>query len=264
MSLILHPQSSQCACYAFSAREMAVRQDGSMLSFEDLLLIRSACQYEEFVEEQESGVCALQMLHPDQLPADFKLMPVRMHFHESNEEEILRTSRAKALLGWIRNAHHCGHCGAEMQPHESLTAMTCPQCGLLQFPRIEPCVIVLVHKGNQILLARHVQRNQNIYACIAGFMEAGETAEHAVAREVYEETHLRVRNIRYFGSQSWPFPAQLMLGFTAEYESGEIHEQAEEIEKAAWFDPLHCPASPPPGSIAYQLIEDAKRRVLNE
>lgn len=263
MSLVLHPLSSQCFCYAFSDREMAVRRDGSLLTFDDLLLIKETCQCEEFVEELESGVCALSIVHKELLPSAYQLVAVRTHFYESDDDEIIRTSRAKALVGWIRNTHYCGHCGAPMQPHDTLSAMTCTECGLLQFPRIEPCIIVLVHRDDKILLARHVQRNTNIYACIAGFIEAGETVENAVAREVYEETHLRIRNIRYFGSQSWPFPSQLMLGFTAEYDSGEIRVQADEIERAAWFDPHDCPASPPPGSIAYELIEDAKLKLIN-
>lgn len=261
MSLIINPIQSNCSCYAFTDREMAIRKDRHALSFLDLEAISKACGGEGLVEEQEMGICSMTIRHREFLPGDYELFPVRSHFQESDDKEILKTSRAKALQGWLANVHYCGHCGAEMRPHESLTAMTCPECGYLQFPRIEPCIIVLVSKGKEILLARHVQRNQNIYACIAGFMEAGETAEHAVAREIYEETHLRVKNIRYFGSQSWPFPSQLMLGFTAEYESGEIRVQEDEIEKAAWFDPKQCPASPPPGSIAYELIENAKRTI---
>lgn len=143
-----------------------------------------------------------------------------------------------------------------MQEHQTLTARECPECRNLIFPRIEPCIIVLVSRDDEILLARHVQRNQNIYACIAGFMEAGETAEQAVAREIMEETGITVRNIRYYGSQSWPFPSQLMLGFTAEYESGEIKLQEDELSDAQWFHRDNCPASPPPGSIAYRLIHN--------
>ena len=108
--------------------------------------------------------------------------------------------------------------------------------------------------GNEILLARHLQRNQDVYACIAGFMEAGETAEHAVRREILEETGISVKNIHYLGSQSWQFPDQLMLAFTAEYESGEINVQKEELIEAGWFDRNNCPATPQPGSIAYRLI----------
>ena len=135
--------------------------------------------------------------------------------------------------------------------------MDCPQCGNQIFPRINPCVIMLVSKGNQILLARHAQRNQDVYTCLAGFVEAGESIEHAVRREIMEETGIKVKNIKYFGSQSWPFPAQLMFGFTAEYESGDIIPQPGEIADAQWFVRDHCPATPQKGSIAYKLIHNS-------
>ena len=270
MSLLINPTESKAKCYAFTDREMAVRKDGKSLIFADLIYIANACGKKDWIEETEdviqsgetSGLCALNIETKEALPEDYDWLPIRTYFTQCEMNEVLRISRAKALIGWIRNAHYCGNCGSEMVPDKTLTAMTCPECHQLQFPRIEPCIITLVHKGDKILLARHAQRNTNIYACIAGFMEAGETAEHAVSREVFEETHLHVKNIKYFGSQSWPFPAQLMLGFTAEYESGEIKVQADEIESAEWFDPQHCPASPPPGSIAYELIDHAKRTLV--
>ena len=136
--------------------------------------------------------------------------------------------------------------------------MECPECANQIFPRINPCVIMLVKKGNKILLARHAQRNQDIYTCLAGFVEAGETIEQAVHREIMEETGIKVKNVKYFGSQSWPFPAQLMFGFTAEYDSGEIKLQPDEIADAAWFDRGNHPATPPEGSIAYKLINSVE------
>ena len=125
------------------------------------------------------------------------------------------------------------------------------------FPRIEPCIIIAVHnRQGKVLLARHTYRNTSMHACIAGFIEAGESAEQACRREVFEETGLSIKNLVYKGSQSWPFPDQLMLGFSAEYESGELKLQKDEISDAAWFDPENCPDSPPPGSIAYKLIHN--------
>ena len=130
----------------------------------------------------------------------------------------------------------------------------CQNCKKMHFPRIEPCIIVVVEKDGKILLARHIHRNQDIYACVAGFIEAGESAEQAVERELFEETGIKVKNVTYRGSQSWPFPDQLMLGFTAEYQSGEINIQKEEIADAQFFDPNNLPPSPKEGSIAYRLI----------
>lgn len=244
---------------------MVVRCDGMALSGQDLDHLK---KYVEAHQPEGSAPLDLFTELPlditvlalrDQetlLPEGFAFHPIRQAFATlQDEDEIIRLSRAKALAAWRSLTRYCGRCGHLLNEHPALTALVCPSCGNLIFPRIEPCIITVVSRSDgKILLAKHVQRNQNIYACIAGFMEAGETAEHAVAREVMEETGLRIRNIRYYGSQSWPFPAQLMLGFTAELDGGELHLQADELADAQWFDRDDCPASPPPGSIAYRLI----------
>ena len=251
--------------YCVIDREHVLRVDGKPLTHDDLKVIRTFAEehqdrgagHLDLFEEAATDICVLALSVTDALPEGYVKEPIRQTFAEGNEAEIGRLSRAKALAAWRRLTKYCGCCGHQLEEHPTLTARVCPDCGNLIFPRIEPCIITVVSRDDgKILLAKHAQRNQNIYACIAGFMEAGETAEQAVAREVMEETGLRVRNIRYFGSQSWPFPAQLMLGFTAELDGGEMHLQAEELEDARWFDRDDCPASPPPGSIAYRLIHD--------
>jgi len=253
-----NPEGSIMHCFAVIDREMAVRADGGNLDFADLMAIKEACGATEFFEEPENDICVLGLERKEELPSAYKLELLRTYFYEHTEEEALRVARAKALVAWRQSTKYCSRCGTQLIDDGGMTARVCPDCGQMIFPRIDPCVIVLVKREGKILLARHVQRNQNIYACIAGFIEAGESVEHAVAREIFEETGLKVKNIRYFGSQSWPFPSQLMMGYTAEWESGEIKVQEEEISDAQWFDPHHCPASPQPGSIAYQLIESSK------
>lgn len=253
-----NPDSSELHCYAILDREMVLRADGSDLNFADLMAIQKACGSTDLFEEPDNGICVLAIQEKEALPMEYKLEVMRSYFFDHSEMEALRASRAKALIAWRKNTKYCGRCGAHLIDDGTMTARVCPDCGQIIFPRIDPCVIVLVKRDGKILLARHVQRNQNIYACIAGFIEAGESVEHAVAREIQEETGLTVKNIRYFGSQSWPFPSQLMMGFTAEWESGEIKVQEEEISDAQWFNPHHCPASPAPGSIAYRLIESSK------
>ena len=246
--------------YIVIDREQVLRTDGRPLDANDLRLLAEAqpAACDQFTEAS-TDITVLALTSRECIPEGYTLSPIRHAFAASAEAEILRLSRAKALAAWRSLTHFCGRCGHELQEHAELTARQCPHCGNLIFPRIEPCIITVVSRQDgKILLAKHTQRNQDIYACIAGFMEAGETAEHAVAREVMEETGLRIRNIRYFGSQSWPFPAQLMLGFTAELDGGELHLQAEELADARWFDRDNCPASPPPGSIAYQLIHCSK------
>jgi NAD+ diphosphatase len=136
-----------------------------------------------------------------------------------------------------------------------MIAKECPCCELLIFPRISPAVIVLVERENRVLLARVKRFTSELYSVLAGFVEPGETLEEAVQREIEEEVGIRVKNIRYFGSQPWPFPDSLMIGFTAEYDSGEIEIDETEIVDAGWFDPEKLPTIPGKISIARELID---------
>ena len=184
-------------------------------------------------------------------------MELREYFATHGEEENVVAARHAALRNWNERLKFCSACGVALPPvNEDTTECIreCPICHTQHFPRIEPCIIVVVEREGKILLARHRQRNTDIYACIAGFVEAGESIEHAVRREVREETGLEITNIRYRGIQSWPFPDQLMLGFTADYASGEINLQKEEIIDARFFSRDDLPKHPRPGSISYQLI----------
>ncbi len=162
--------------------------------------------------------------------------------------------RALQLLNWRKNNQFCGRCGTPMTLGDSGRAMKCVPCNFLNYPRISPCVIVLITKGEQILLAAAKGRRKFFYSNVAGFIEPGETAEEAIAREAYEEVGLKVKNIKYFGSQPWAFPDQLMLAYTAEYDSGEIKVNLEELDDAQWFSMDNLPPIPPTFSISGQLI----------
>lgn len=133
--------------------------------------------------------------------------------------------------------------------------MRCDSCRIINYPRIAPCVIVLVTRGEELLLARNANFPQPMYSTLAGFIEAGETAEATLAREVREEVGVEITNLRYFRSQSWPFPNQLMLGFFADYASGEIVCDGSEIADAGWFHYSDLPMTPPVASISGQLIQ---------
>ncbi|WP_027728352.1 NAD(+) diphosphatase [Treponema sp. C6A8] len=242
-------------CFVLCDSNIVLKADGTLPEFSELEKIKADNPLLEYFEEKNTGIKVLGLSSAEKLGSSYKVLAMREFFAENADDEIrFQMFRAKSLLNWRATAKFCSFCGQKLDEHPLLTARICPSCKNVFFPRIEPCIIVLVTKGEKILLARHTQRNQDIYACIAGFIEAGESAEHAVAREIFEETGLRVKNIQYRGSQSWPFPAQIMLGFTAEYESGDIVLQKEELSDAQWFDRNNCPASPKPGSIAYQLI----------
>ena len=254
MPIIENPQTTNCQCFALTGRNIVLKADGTPITFADLTEIKALDDKADLFEEQEFNICALSFETTEPLPDRFITKTIRQFYTECDEPTIFRVSRAKAVANWRQNTKFCCTCGTKLTESKQFTARECPQCGKIHFPRIEPCVIVLVSRGDKILLARHVQRNQDIYACIAGFIEGGETPEHAVERELQEEIGIKVKNIRYRGSQSWPFPDQLMLGYTAEYESGEIKLQKDEIADAGWFSRDNCPASPQPGSIAYRLI----------
>jgi NAD+ diphosphatase len=143
-----------------------------------------------------------------------------------------------------------------MNKHDTERAMHCECNGMLVYPKISPCIIVLVTKEDDLLLAHNKNFPGKFYSTLAGFIEPGETAEDAIHREVEEEVSIRVKNIKYYGSQSWPFPSQLMLGYHAEYESGEIQPDGEEIDEADWFNHLDLPAVPTGNiSISGRLIE---------
>ena len=175
-------------------------------------------------------------------------------------------AHARGLLYWHRRHRHCGDCGAptRMEDAGHLRRCTSPECGASHFPRTDPAIIVLVRSGERALLGRQPQWAPGQYSTLAGFVEPGESLEDAVAREVREETGVGVRAVRYHSSQPWPFPASLMVGFTATAASDEIRVDQDELEDARWFtrEEVHRGLSagelrlPSPASISYALIRD--------
>ncbi|MGL4250864.1 MAG: NAD(+) diphosphatase [Aeromonas sp.] len=185
------------------------------------------------------------------------MTPLRQLMVAGDEEVFRLAGRAWQLVTFRRTHRFCGECGAPMTPKAGEWAQECPQ-GHAAYPRISPCIIVAVSRGAEILLAahrRHYQTEDPLYTVLAGFVEAGEDLEQCVAREVLEESGIRVRNVRYVASQSWPFPHSLMMGFTADYESGEIKVQDDELVAADFFARDRLPRLPPHGTIARRLIE---------
>lgn len=171
------------------------------------------------------------------------------------EEGLFQVAgRAVQVLHWDRTHRYCGRCGLMTEMKENEYARCCPGCGLVSYPRISPAVIGVVTRGNQILLARNKRFAFNFYSVIAGFVEPGETLEECLRREVREEVGIAVKNINYFGSQSWPFPHSLMVAFTSEYAGGEITVDREEIAEAGWFTADNLPNLPSPASIARRLV----------
>jgi NAD+ diphosphatase len=164
--------------------------------------------------------------------------------------------RAVQLVEWGRTHRFCGRCGTRTEPSPGERAKRCPECGLLAFPRLAPAVITLGERDHEVLLANGRAFGAPMYSCLAGFVEPGETLEEAVRREVGEEVGVQLGDVRYFASQPWPFPHSLMVGFTADWASGDIEIDPEEIVDAAWFRADAMPLIPPGLSIARWLIDD--------
>jgi len=192
-------------------------------------------------------------------PAGYVFRPLRSFFGRFDEGLLSVAGRAFQIADWARNHRFCGACGKPMAPVAGERAMRC-ECGHVAYPRIAPAMMVLVKKGAAILLARNViVPPGGRMSALAGFLEPGESVEDAIHREVHEEVGLFVKDLRYFASQSWPFPGSLMIAFTAEYAGGEIRCDPAEIAEAHWFGPGDkLPDLPPPQSISRALIEANK------
>lgn len=171
-----------------------------------------------------------------------------------NEADLNLVGRANQLLHWLRSNTHCGYCGALKKHDNKEGALFCSCNNVMTYPTISPCVLCLIKKDNKILLARNAMFPEGLYSVLAGFIETSETAEQTLEREVHEEVGLKVKNIKYFGTQSWPFPSQLMIGYICEYKSGEINVDGVEIIDAKWFDLENMPNTPPNSTLSGRLI----------
>ena len=190
-------------------------------------------------------------------PVDSELQPypLRQSYYKLPRELYLKAGKCQELLYWDRNTKYCGVCGAPMRMDTDISKK-CTECGKEIWPQLATAVIVLIHRGDEVLLVRAKNFRTDFYGLVAGFVETGETLEEAVAREAMEETGVTITNIRYFGSQPWPYPCGLMVGFHADYVSGEIHLQRSEIAKGGWFTRDNLPTIPEKLSIARMLLDD--------
>jgi NAD+ diphosphatase len=187
----------------------------------------------------QGSYCQVVCSDDEAVPADAGLAyhGLRSLFNGVDDGFLGLASRAVQLAEWVRTHRYCGVCATPMQRARGERCFKCAACGMLAYPRISPAMMVLIRKGEQVLLAMHKNSPSQRFSPLAGFLEAGESIEEAVHREVMEEVGLRVHNLRYFMSQSWPFPHSLMIAFTADYLDGEIRLDDNEIAEARWFGP---------------------------
>jgi NAD+ diphosphatase len=197
-------------------------------------------------------------------PEPFAVASLRELWAALGEASWHTAGRAVQLAEWASTHRFCGRCATPTVRVETERSMRCPACGLLAYPRISPAVIVLVRRGDEALLARGARFPLPFYSTLAGFVEVGESLEQTVHREIREEVGVEVQGIRYFDSQPWPFPHSLMIGFHAEWASGDIRADGSEILDAQWFKADALPTVPPRLSIARRLIDAWVRDVTGD
>ena len=249
----------QAWMFIFKAAQILVR-DGlaqpAIPTGRDIEQIEAELSSRQYLGELVGRPCfCMEINETASLPPGLVFKELRSLLDQVEEDVFLLAGRAFQIINWHRLSKFCGKCGVLTKQKPGELSRLCPGCETVYYPRISPAVIVAVVRGDRILLAHNRNFRRNWYSVIAGFVEPGETFEECVAREVMEEVGLKVRNIQYFGSQPWPFPDSLMIGFTAEYESGEIQVDGEEIDEAAWFGGENLPPCPGNYTIAGQLIE---------
>jgi NAD+ diphosphatase len=246
--------------FPFRGDRLLVRADGegaALLDYAELARLGADFEAGHYLGRLGDLDCyAVDIGGSLEVPAETAFEGLRALYGRLPDEYFSVAGRAVQILLWDQTHRFCGRCGQPTVNAPAERAKLCPQCGLLSFPRLSPAVIMLVQRGDELLLARNRAFADGFFSVLAGFVEPGESLEEAVAREIREEVNLEVANIRYFGSQPWPFPHSLMIGFTATYASGDIRPQEDEIVEAAWFcrtGPL--PRLPGKLSIARRLID---------
>lgn len=246
----------------FRGRELLLTDDGTLPEGAGASLLGDLALRRISIGEQGGRRCYAAELPPgSSAPAGHVFHEFRQRLDHLSAGARKLAGRASELLEWDRTHRFCGHCGTPTLPAGS--ARICPngECRREHYPRISPVVIVAVERGEGILLGRSPHFPPGLYSVLAGFVEAGESAEEAAHREIFEESGLHIRNLRYFASQPWPFPHSLMLGYQADYESGVLRPARDELEDAAFFHVDRMPSVfPMKSTIANWLMADFCRR----
>ncbi len=245
--------------WVFRGSDLLVRETdtGADLPFmEDVAALGLTPTRRQYLGTLGGAHCfAVEVPKETEAPPGMTFEGLRALYGRLPDDQFFLAGRAVQIVAWDRTHQYCGQCGAKTRYHDVDRAMECPECGLINYPRISPAVIVAVERGDELLLARNANFPAAFFSVLAGFVEAGESLEETVRREIREEVGLEIKDLTYFSSQSWPFPNSLMIGFTAKYASGEITVDTNEVAEAGWFRWDNLPRVPPRLSIARQLID---------
>jgi NAD+ diphosphatase len=240
--------------------EILVVENGELMDFplaNDLASLGLEAESSHFLGLLDGvGCIAVGIVDGVEPPPGSAFTALRPLWTRLDEQLFALAGRAIQIVEWDRTHRFCGRCGSPTEDTPGERAKRCPACGLLAFPRVSPAMIVRVTRGDEILLAHGQRFPGRMYSVLAGFVDPGESIEEAIHRELREEVGIEVTGLRYFGSQPWPFPHSLMIGFTAEWAGGELQPDPAEIVDAGWFRADDMPRIPPGISIARKLIDD--------
>lgn len=245
--------------FAFKGYRILLQEEGDTVSIPSLSVVAASglpVAHPHFLGTLDGQACyAVQFPEDVDAPAGMAFHGLRSVLDLLDEDFFWLAGRAVQIVEWDRTHRYCGRCGELTQDDAHERVKVCPACDLRSYPRLSPAIIVAVTRGDELLLARSHRHPPGRFSVLAGFVEPGETLEACVAREIKEEVGLDVRNIRYFGSQPWPFPHSLMIAFTCEYAGGEIVLEEAEMAEADWYTVDNLPRIPPPPTISRRLIE---------
>ncbi len=237
---------------------MVISRDGCLRipEFKDIHSINPEAYNFQYLGKYNNRQCfASEMPGSVSVPETFVFRPPLSLLSDLGEEQVRISGLANQIAHWHGRHRYCGKCGNLTEDKTDERSKICKNCGQTYYPRLSPAIIVAITKGDRILLAHAHRFPSKFYSVLAGFVEPGEDLEGCVRREIKEEVGIEIKNIKYFGSQPWPFPDSLMIAFTAEFESGEIDIDHSEIDEAGWFRANELPHVPPGISIARKLID---------
>jgi len=247
-------RSAAAWCFAFVDNQLLLPEaEAAFMPVSDPAFEATALARHYLGRLDELDCWALKL---EAVPAGWRGVPLRAAMMGFAAPQMALAGRAAQVLEWDRTHRFCGACGTPTETLGHERARRCPACGTTAYPRISPAMMALVWREGEVLLARSPHYAKGMYSALAGFVEAGESIEECVVREVDEEVGVQVADLRYYGSQSWPFPNSLMVAFTARWTGGEIVPQEGEIEDAQWFPIDALPGVPPRFSISGHLIRD--------
>jgi NAD+ diphosphatase len=251
------PPGAEACWFAFSSSGLLIEDKGPGIpSARELEELGISAVRTHYLGTLGGKPCYSAEISPETLaPPEMSYRDLRSTYSILEEDVWLLAGRALQIVNWDQTHRYCGRCGQKTDSLTEERAKRCPACGFISYPRLSPAVITAVFKDDKILLSHNVNYPGNRHSINAGFVEPGETLEDCIHREIREEVGIEVKNIKYFGSQPWPFPNSLMLGFTADWAGGEPVPDGKEISGAGWFTAATLPEIPQKISIAREIID---------